>query len=229
MRPCRLCQDGSAGRQLPYLPVLMVQKTEKACHQKRALRSCVRQKTTNYRVLGRFTVHRQPSSGSLIPAAGERLTKNKSMPTKLKRFVLYWFPLILYCLLIYIQSANPSPEQIPSFPFVDKVLHFAAYGIMGILFYRAYQTLPFRHRYQMLMLLSVVSASLYGISDEIHQHFVPYRDADILDVIADFLGAACGVYLYQLWVTSRKDRKQRVLNSEVGMRKAELKIRDKRN
>jgi len=207
MRPCRLCQDGSAGRQLPYLPVLMVQKTEKACHQKRALRSCVRQKTTNYRVLGRFTVHRQPSSGSLIPAAGERLTKNKSMPTKLKRFVLYWFPLILYCLLI----------------------HFAAYGIMGILFYRAYQTLPFRHRYQMLMLLSVVSASLYGISDEIHQHFVPYRDADILDVIADFLGAACGVYLYQLWVTSRKDRKQRVLNSEVGMRKAELKIRDKRN
>ncbi len=112
---------------------------------------------------------------------------------------------------------------------MDKVLHFAAYGIMGILFYRAYQTLPLRNRYQMLMLLSVISASLYGISDEIHQHFVPYRDADILDVIADFLGAACGVYLYQLWVAFRKDRKQRVLNSEVGMRKAELKIRDKRN
>ena len=63
------------------------------------------------------------------------------MPIKLKRFALYWLPLILYCLLIYIQSDHPSPEQIPAFPYVDKVLHVTAYGIMGILFYRAYQTL----------------------------------------------------------------------------------------
>jgi VanZ family protein len=129
------------------------------------------------------------------------------MPTKLKRFLLYWLPLILYCLLIYIQSANPSPEQIPSFPFVDKALHFAAYGIMGILFYRAYQTLRIKDNIQMLMLLSVVSASLYGISDEIHQYFVPFRDAEVADVIADIIGAVCGVYLYQLLVVSRMEEK----------------------
>jgi VanZ family protein len=129
------------------------------------------------------------------------------MPTHLKRFLLYWLPLILYCLLIYIQSANPSPEQIPSFPFVDKALHFAAYGIMGILFYRAYQTLRIKDNIQMLMLLSVVSASLYGISDEIHQYFVPFRDAEVADVIADIFGAVCGVYLYQLLVVSRMEEK----------------------
>jgi len=128
------------------------------------------------------------------------------MPIKLKRFVFYWLPLILYCLLIYIQSANPSPEQIPSFPFVDKVLHFVAYGIMGILFYRAYQTLRIKNNIQMLMLLSVVSASLYGISDEIHQSFVPFREAEVADVIADMLGAAIGVLLYQLLVVSRIEK-----------------------
>ena len=128
------------------------------------------------------------------------------MPLKLKRFVFYWLPLILYCLFIYIQSANPSPEQIPSFPFVDKVLHFVAYGIMGILFYRAYQTLRIKNNIQMLMLLSVVSASLYGISDEIHQSFVPFREAEIADVIADMLGAASGVLLYQLLVVSRIEK-----------------------
>ena len=128
------------------------------------------------------------------------------MPIKLKRFVFYWLPLILYCLLIYIQSANPSPEQIPSFPFVDKVLHFVAYGIMGILFYRAYQTLRIKNNIQMLMLLSVVSASLYGISDEIHQSFVPFREAEVADVIADMLGAASGVLLYQLVVVSRIEK-----------------------
>jgi VanZ family protein len=148
------------------------------------------------------------------------------MPIKLKRFVFYWLPLILYCLFIYIQSANPSPEQIPSFPFVDKVLHFVAYGIMGILFYRAYQTLRIKDNIQMLMLLSVTSASLYGISDEIHQSFVPFREAEVADVIADVIGAFSGVCLYQLLVVSRSDRKQRDLISEFGMGKGECKGKD---
>jgi VanZ family protein len=126
------------------------------------------------------------------------------MSAKLKPFIFYWLPLILYCLLIYIQSANPSPNQIPSIPFVDKVLHFAAYGILGILFYRAYQTLRIRDNLPMLMLLSVVSASLYGISDEIHQSFVPFREAAVGDVIADIIGAFSGVYLYQLLMVSRE-------------------------
>jgi len=119
------------------------------------------------------------------------------MPNHLKRFVLYWLPLILYCLFIYIQSDHPSPEQIPSFPLVDKVLHFIAYGLMGILFYRAYQTLRIKNNIQMLMVLSVVSASLYGISDEIHQSFVPFREAEVADVIADIIGAFSGVWLYR--------------------------------
>jgi len=130
----------------------------------------------------------------------------KNMQTHLKRFVLYWLPLILYCLFIYIQSAHPSPEQIPSIPFIDKVLHCAAYGIMGILFYRACQTLRIKDNIHMLILISVVSASLYGISDEIHQSFVPFREAEVADVIADMLGAAIGVLLYQLLVVSRIEK-----------------------
>ena len=77
---------------------------------------------------------------------------------------------------------------------------------MGILFYRAYQTLRIKDNIQMLMLLSVVSASLYGISDEVHQSFVPFREAEVADVIADMLGAASGVLLYQLLVVSRIEK-----------------------
>ena len=129
------------------------------------------------------------------------------MPTKSKLFLLYWLPPILYCLLIFVQSANPSPEQIPSFKFVDKVLHFAAYAIMGVLFYRAYQkTLKIKDNLRMLMLLSAASASLYGISDEIHQSFVPFRDAEVSDVIADTIGAFSGVYLYQFLIVSRMEK-----------------------
>ena len=125
------------------------------------------------------------------------------MHTKTKNFLICWLPLIVYCLLIYIQSAHPSPEELPSFKFMDKMLHFVAYGVMGILFYRAYQTLQIRNQRQWLVFLSIVSASLYGITDEIHQYFVPARHASFSDVIADILGAVCGVYLYHVW-TGRK-------------------------
>ena len=121
------------------------------------------------------------------------------MHTRTKSFIFCWLPLILYCLLIYIQSANPSPEELPTFKFMDKLLHFVAYGVMGILFYRAYQTLRIRNQRQWLVVLSILSASLYGVSDEIHQYFVPARHAAFSDVIADILGAVCGVWLYHVW------------------------------
>lgn len=133
------------------------------------------------------------------------------MSFRLKQFIYYWLPLIIYCVAIYIQSDLPSPERLPSFQFSDKGLHFLAYAVMGILFYRAYQTLRVKDNLRMLMLLSAVSASLYGISDEIHQYFVPFRDASGLDIVANILGAFCGVYLYQLWEFARRRR----LKSEV--------------
>jgi len=125
------------------------------------------------------------------------------MSLRFKNFIYYWLPVILYCIAIYIQSDFPSSEHIPTFEFSDKVLHFLAYAVMGVLFYRAYQTLRFKENLRLLILLSIVSASLYGISDEIHQYFVPYRDASIFDVIANILGAICGVYLYNLLVSYR--------------------------
>ncbi|MGD8946853.1 MAG: VanZ family protein, partial [Desulfobacterales bacterium] len=89
------------------------------------------------------------------------------MSTKLKHFILYWLPLLAYCAFIYIQSDYPPPETLPSFNFSDKLLHFVAYALMGLLFYRAYQTLSFKNNRQLLLVLSMASASLYGISDEI--------------------------------------------------------------
>jgi len=118
------------------------------------------------------------------------------MTGRLKRIGLYWLPLVLYCLAIFIQSSFKTPGQVPDLPMIDKILHFVAYAIMGILFFRAYRTLPIGNRQLLLVLLSILSAGLYGISDEIHQHFVPFRNADSMDVLADFLGSIGGVVVY---------------------------------
>ncbi len=122
---------------------------------------------------------------------------------KLRNFLIRWLPLIVYCLAIYIQSARPSPERIPDVQFFDKILHFAAYGLLGILFFRAYKTLPLKNYKNLLIFISIGSATLYGISDEIHQYFVPFRQADIMDAIANSIGSICGVYTYYRW----EDRK----------------------
>jgi len=53
-----------------------------------------------------------------------------------------------------------------------------------------------------LIILSVLSSSLYGISDEIHQHFVPYRSAEWMDIFADILGSVFGVFIYQ-YITAK--------------------------
>lgn len=118
------------------------------------------------------------------------------MQTNTKNFIFYWLPLILYCLLIFIQSSKPSFEQLPDIRYFDKFLHFLGYAVLGILFYRAFRTMRLGQSGRLLIFFSILCATLYGISDEIHQYFVPFREASFSDVIANTVGSICGVYIY---------------------------------
>ncbi len=115
----------------------------------------------------------------------------------MKNLLIYWFPILIYCLLIFIQSSYPSIKSVPELPYIDKVLHFFAYALLGALFLRAFKTTRIKNKLKLILILSVLLSSLYGISDEIHQYFVPYRSADHMDVLADMLGGIMGVYIYQ--------------------------------
>ncbi|MBD0319601.1 MAG: VanZ family protein [Gemmatimonadetes bacterium] len=42
----------------------------------------------------------------------------------------------------------------------------------------------------------VIAGSLYGVSDEVHQSFVPGRSPDPLDWVADTLGVIAGVLAF---------------------------------
>ena len=122
---------------------------------------------------------------------------------KLHNFFSYWLPILLYCLLIFIQSSYPSPRIEPNLPNFDKVLHFMGYALLGALFLRAFYSTSINRRLKLIFMLSILLSGLYGISDEIHQPFVPYRDADAMDALADFLGGAFGAGVFLLWVKSR--------------------------
>jgi VanZ family protein len=132
-----------------------------------------------------------------------------SINARFKNFLFYWLPVFIYCLLIYIQSSYPSSEKIPSILYFDKILHFAAYAFLGGLLLRALKTLPKKNNLKLVMTLSIVLSALYGISDEIHQHYVPSRNADVIDAMADIIGSIFGVYIYQSIWTKRFLRPRR--------------------
>ena len=109
----------------------------------------------------------------------------------------YWLPVFIYCLLIYIQSSRPFPISIPDIDYIDKAFHFLTYSVLGALFFRAMGYIYSDNRISRRVLLAIIFSSLYGISDEIHQYFVPGRTADPFDAAADMLGSICGAFMYR--------------------------------
>ncbi len=111
--------------------------------------------------------------------------------------------LLCYALLIYGGSSGPAPEVVVSLEIPDYFLHAAEYAILGFLCSRFLLHLTLRADVLFLVLLPVILCALYGFSDEIHQSFVPERDASISDALADVAGAAFGALTYRFVLLSR--------------------------
>ncbi len=99
-------------------------------------------------------------------------------------------------LIFAISSIAIEAPVIDEFPFRDKGIHFVEYGILGWLCARATAgTWPGAPRWKTAALAATI-ATLWGLSDECHQFFVPGRSAEIGDAVADLLGAVAGAALW---------------------------------
>lgn len=110
-------------------------------------------------------------------------------------FFRYWGPVCGYAGLIFYLSAQSHPETHVPFVtyFSDKVLHAVEYAVLGALCYRAIRGSGHDSWRRQAIPAAILLASLYGMSDEIHQAFVPFRDSSWLDWLADTVGAVIGV------------------------------------
>jgi len=93
--------------------------------------------------------------------------------------------------LIYYLSDQPGLDITPLFPQQDKVLHLAAYGVLGFFAMGSCKAGGCRHRVAHYWLV-VTLVGVYGVLDEFHQYFVPGRNSDVLDVLADIIGGLLG-------------------------------------
>ena len=120
-----------------------------------------------------------------------------------------WAPAIAWaCLIFYLsaQSVPPEPPGIADIPFRDKAEHIVEYGIFGALLVLAvrrggvrFASLPPKFDPAIAWLL----AAAFAASDEFHQSFVPLRQADVFDFMADATGALLFALLAARYVKPR--------------------------
>ncbi|PLR85095.1 hypothetical protein CVD25_00225 [Bacillus canaveralius] len=98
---------------------------------------------------------------------------------------------LAYMALIWILSSLPDNAvvELPSSSidrFLKESLHLIEFGILHVLLAVAYITTG-KFSARTNLICALIAAS-YGLLDEIHQYFVPYRSATLIDFVKDVIG-----------------------------------------
>lgn len=111
---------------------------------------------------------------------------------------------LAYCAgIFYLSAQSEPPKPDVSVPGLDKLAHAVLFGglaaVVALGLLRSNALLD-RH---VFFLIPVTFAVGYGLTDEIHQIYVPERSFDLLDLAADAAGALIvqSVIVRQVWKT----------------------------
>lgn len=115
-----------------------------------------------------------------------------------------------------IEVVEPDFEQLPQEKQVElldttdlivrKGAHFSEYALLAFVLYLLLRTYPLRA----CALLSWLGATVYAVTDEVHQLFVGERAGSAKDVLLDSCGAATGVILAYLLVRWKIKKRAKV-------------------
>jgi len=108
---------------------------------------------------------------------------------------------VLVAVAIFIGSSIPGSLS-PAHPeFLNVIGHFSEYFLLAALITVA--TNAPQRKLWIAALIGIAIASLYGVSDEFHQLFVPGRTSDQMDWVTDTVGALFGAAT-AVWVISAR-------------------------
>lgn len=124
-------------------------------------------------------------------------------PIDLRSPLFLWGPVVLMLAVIFGASSIPNLKTLPG-NISDKSGHSIGYALLGGVILRALAGGRLRGVTLGRGLAAIALATLYGVTDELHQLFVPGRSADRFDVLADAVGATIGVAIG--WLASVAQR-----------------------
>jgi VanZ family protein len=116
-------------------------------------------------------------------------------------FLLKWFFRVLpvaYMFAIWIMSSMPANAlvELPLLSldrFIKESLHLVEFGILYVFLVLALQTTKILT--PTVNVICAIFAGMYGILDEVHQSFVPFRSATIIDGVKDWIGVGVSWYV----------------------------------
>jgi VanZ family protein len=114
---------------------------------------------------------------------------------------------VAWAVTIFVLSSLPQVSRVPLPYHLDKLVHAVVYGILAWTAQRAFfhqSWWPAGRTWSIA--LAIGFTTLYGLTDEFHQSFVPGRVSSVLDLGADVLGAVVATSLIA-WRRRAKERR----------------------
>ena len=99
-------------------------------------------------------------------------------------------------IIFWLSSRSELPA--PSFfqyPYIDKLIHAIIFGILGFFYARSFRPRQEDANFTRVLLVTLMVAG-YGGFDEIHQLFVPGREASLGDLAADTAGGFLAAVIF---------------------------------
>ena len=113
-------------------------------------------------------------------------------------FEKYWFVSLLIAIffagLIYYISDTPSSGFPSGLGIKTKIYHLGVYFLLAFFISLAIIRGKINNKY--LIIIALLVSVAYGISDEIHQFFVPGRNSTFRDVFINTTGVLMAIVFY---------------------------------
>jgi VanZ family protein len=118
---------------------------------------------------------------------------------------------IIAIAIFYISSLSSAPgSSIPGNNLKPNIYHFTAFFFLS--FFLSISLV--KGKYNKFIPIAIVISILYGISDEIHQFFVPGRVLSLSDIFLNTLGIASASLIYFISIKYRTNRLQHPSHSK---------------
>lgn len=123
----------------------------------------------------------------------------------MKKFFQYYFPVILWALIIFSVPSLMQSKDITRMPYhLDKAVHIIEFGILGFLIVRVFYYRAHNQELKRAVLLTLGIAIFFAGGDEFHQIYLSVRIASFYDFFADIIGIAGSLILFWYFKSLRR-------------------------
>jgi VanZ family protein len=117
----------------------------------------------------------------------------------MRRKIFFGLAILTAIFIFYISTLSSPPNPQPGSDWVSIAYHFGIFFLLAL-----FLILSTNFSKKQLWFVYIFS-TLYGISDEFHQYFVPYRACTLPDMMIDGSGVVCAFIF--IWIVYKLYKK----------------------